>query len=81
MFWVVFNLELARVTGESSTGRGGGSAQWRRAGVRRGCAIYGAPATAWANSSDGGGGSNGEESEREKGRAWVGRSNGSASVL
>jgi hypothetical protein len=68
--------------------RQGGSAEWRRAEVRRQAAPAGlrglrAPAMAWANSSDGDGGSNGEESEREKG-ASSGREEGersSASAL
>jgi hypothetical protein len=68
------------VKGESSTGfRPSGEEKGFGVGrLRRVCVVQEAPATAWANSSDGGGGSNGEESEREKG-ASSGREEGERS--
>jgi hypothetical protein len=68
------------VKGESSTGvRPSGEEPGFGVGrLRRVCVVQEAPAMAWANSGNDGGGSNGEESEREKG-ASSGREEGERS--
>jgi hypothetical protein len=69
MFWVVFNLELACVTGESSTGFG--LVEKSRGSTSDGRCVAPSSSTGSGdgvvNFGDGGGGSNDEELEGENG--------------